>query len=357
MKNLKTKIKISLFLSAITIFMVLLMDLIIGRFFLKHDETVYRVRHTIFHHTLKKNFSSKKALWANGFYEINTDMNGFKVSKINQERKDKNFDILIIGDSQAEGIGFKAEKTYYGLLEKKFPKFKIANMAVGSYSTQIYLSKLNYYYENNFYFDHVILHFDISDLFDDYFKYEYDEKNNITLSKMKSSNYFPVLLNSIIKIFPLTYKIYHYFKNYDGLSTSNKRNIYNIPAGQYMYKDEDVFFKKDEREIAIKKTLYFLSKIHNLIQKNNGNLSILITPWPSTLKYYDPNNILENEFKNFCISRCKNFLNFFPDFLDLSDKFGYQNISNEYFLGKFDDQHFSEKGHFFMAELLYNKIK
>ena len=156
MKNLKTRIKISFFLSAITIFLVLITDFLIGRFFLKHDETVYRVRDAIFHHTLKKKFSSKKAFWANGFYEINTDMNGFKVSKINQKRKDKNFDILIIGDSFAEGVGYEAEKTYYGLLEKKLPKFKIANMAVSSYSPKVYLSKLNYYYNNNFYFEHVI---------------------------------------------------------------------------------------------------------------------------------------------------------------------------------------------------------
>lgn len=73
-------------------------------------------------------------------------------------------------------------------------------MSVGSYSSPIYLSKLNYYYENNFYFDHVILHFDISDLIDDYFNYDFDEENNIALSKMKSSNYFSKSLNDAIKI-------------------------------------------------------------------------------------------------------------------------------------------------------------
>lgn len=79
--------------------MVLLLDSLIGKIFLKHDETIYRIRHNIYHHTLKKNYSSKKAFWANGFYEINTDKNGFKVTKINQDRNSKNFDILIIGDS------------------------------------------------------------------------------------------------------------------------------------------------------------------------------------------------------------------------------------------------------------------
>jgi len=355
MKKLKTK-NIIFFLSVTTIIMVLLLDFLIGKIFLKNDETIYRIRHNVYHHTLKKNYSSKKAFWANGFYEINTDKNGFKVTKINQDRNEKNFDILIIGDSQAEGVGFKAEKTYYGFLEKKFPKLKIANMSVGSYSSPIHLSKLNYYYENNFYFNHVILHFDISDLIDDYFNYEYDEENNIALSKMKSSNYFSKLLNDMIKIFPLTYKIYHYFKGYNEQNVSDNRNIYNIAAGQYMYKDEDDLFKKDEREIAIKKTLYFLNKIQNLVERNKGNLSILIAPWPSTLKYYDSNNILETNFKNFCISKCEKFFNFFPEFLELSNKFGYEKISNEYFLGKFDDQHLSEKGHLLISDLLSDKI-
>lgn len=357
MKNLKTKIKISLFLSAITIFMVLLMDLIIGRFFLKHDETVYRVRDTIFHHTLKKNFSSKKAFWASGFYEINTDMNGFKVSKINQERKNKNFNILIIGDSMAEGVGYKAEKTYYGLLEKKLPKFKIANMAVSSYSSKVYLSKLNYYYNNNFYFEHVIIHLDISDLVDDYFMYDYDEKNYIALTKGVTSSKLETKLNQLIKIFPLSYKLYYSIKHYDEFINIKKNNIYEMTAGEYMYKNKDTYFIKDERDIAFEQTLNFLSKIHNLVKINNGNLSILITPWPSTLKYYDANNILENKLNNFCISKCKIFLNLFPDFLNLSDKFGYDNVSNEYFLGKFDDHHFSDKGHAFVADLLYDKIK
>ena len=204
-------------------------------------------------------------------------------------------------------------------------------MSVGSYSSPINLAKLNYYYENNFYFDHVILHFDINDLIDDYFNYDYDEENNIALSKGKSSNYFSRLLNDAIKIFPMTYKIYHYFKSYNEQNVSDNRNIYNIAAGQYMYKDEDDLFKKNEREIAIKKTLYFLTKIQNLVERNKGDLSILIAPWPSTLKYYDPNNILETNFKNFCISKCKNFFIFFPEFLELSNKFGYEKISNEYF--------------------------
>lgn len=151
-------------------------------------------------------------------------------------------------------------------------------MSVGSYSSPIYLSKLNYYYENNFYFDHVILHFDISDLIDDYFNYDFDEENNIALSKMKSSNYFSKSLNDTIKIFPLTYKIYHYFKNYNEHNVSDNRNIYNIAAGQYMYKDEDDLFKKNEREIAIKKTLYFLTKIQKLVERNKGDFGILIAP-------------------------------------------------------------------------------
>ena len=47
--------------------MILLLDFLIGKNFLKHDETIYRIRHDIYHHTLKKNYSSKKAFWANGF--------------------------------------------------------------------------------------------------------------------------------------------------------------------------------------------------------------------------------------------------------------------------------------------------
>lgn len=336
---------------------ILILDFFFGKFFLTNTETIYRIRNDVFHHTLKENYHSKKAYWANGFYEINTDSNGFKVSKRKKNRNLTHYDILIIGDSMAEGVGYEAEKTYYGYLEEKFPNLNIANMAVSSYSSQIYLSKLNYYYSNKFKFDHVILHYDISDLIDDYFNYDLNYEKKIALTKGKETNRQEIILNKLLKSFPLSYKIYRFLIKYDELNQIRENYIYNLPAGEYLYKDKDSFFNHNEKQIAFNKTQDLLLEIKKIVKKNKGKFTIMITPWPSTLKNYISDNIFEKKIEEFCKFNCDGYYNFFEDFLSLANEKGYEKITNEYFLGEFDDHHFSKKGHQFVSDLIYRQLK
>ena len=351
MKNHNNKYIINL--SIFVVITVLLFDYLFGKLFLESDETIYRIRDNIFHHTLKKSFSSKKAKSVNGFYEINTDVNGFKSSKENLNRTSKNFDIFFLGDSQAEGVGFKHEDTYVGIIEKKFPKLNIANLSVSSYSSQIYLAKLKYYFENNFKVDNVYIHYDLSDLWDDYFLYEYSDGK---ASSKNKSNRIDLILYFFVKNFPLTYKIYHFLKNFDK-ENDIVVNPYHIPAGKYFYQNEDEFFSKDERIIAYKKSFDLLYKISNLCKKNNAKLNIIISPWPSSIKNYDKKNLFEKNFINFCKQNCFKLINLFPFFINEAEKSNYDEVSKKYFFMEFNDQHFNKNGHEIMAELISKEIK
>ena len=117
----------------ITIFViffgVLSLDFFFGKFFIPNDETLYRIRHKIFHHGLKKNFETNRAFWVNGYYNFNTNNYGFKTSKEKSNVIENNIDLLIIGDSMSEGNGYTYNHTYTGLIQKKF-KSQNNNLAI-----------------------------------------------------------------------------------------------------------------------------------------------------------------------------------------------------------------------------------
>lgn len=350
---LKTSIKI-IITFFVVISSVLLIDFFFGRFFLKNDETLYRVRHPVFHHTLKASHFTERAMWYDVYYNISTDAHGFKTSRENINRNTKYFDIALIGDSMAEGVGFSYENTYIGLIGKNLKNKEIAQMSVSSYSAKIYLSKLKYYYDQNFEFKNVFIHYDISDLVDDYVNYDY--VNGMVFDKNTKSNTVPMMLYYFVKSLPLTYKTYHYLKNFQNRNLKSP-NIFDIPAGEYLYKDGDTIFKKGERLKAYDETFAYLEKISDLCKKNNTKLNIIISPWPSTLKNYDKNNLFEKKFKEFCEVNCNKFINTFPYFVKLSEQVGYENISKKYFFHEINDHHFNIDGHRIMSELILKEIK
>ena len=55
-----------------------------------------------------------------------------------------------------------------------------------------------------------------------------------------------------------------------------------------------------------------MDKLYKLLKKNNIKLAIGIYPYPNQLLYDSLNSKQIKIWENFCISRCSNFLNFFP---------------------------------------------
>ena len=91
-----------------------------------------------------------------------------------------------------------------------------------------------------------------------------------------------------------------------------------------------------------------MRKLSKLLQKNEIDLSIVVYPWPGTLK----NDIEENKYlkiwPDFCITNCKNFFNLIKPFFDLLENEKFSNVYKKYYI--YECHHFNEEGHKFFSE-------
>src|SRR5262249_23989927 len=126
-----------------------------------------RTEHPIFHHTLRPNFDGS-AQWGSTVYRIRTNDLGFldeaprNVARIPTRRR-----LVFIGDSFTEGLGYPWEQTFVGLLSHSLDEAEILNAAVSSYSPTAYYLKIKWLLDAGYFFDHVVVLVDISDIQDE----------------------------------------------------------------------------------------------------------------------------------------------------------------------------------------------
>ena len=123
-------------------------------------------KHPIFHHTFKANYDGF-GVWGDKQYPICINSLGFKSYCGDDSKMTTNYDLVFIGDSFTEGIGMAFQDTFVGVISHNFPKLRIANMGVSSYSPSIYLSKVKNYIQKGFSLNHLIIYIDISDISDE----------------------------------------------------------------------------------------------------------------------------------------------------------------------------------------------
>ena len=118
-----------------------------------------------YHHSFAPNVNTYD-IWGSFKYKFITNSLGFKDStnRVINLQNSLTKRILINGDSFIEGIGFKYEDTFLGLLDKHLTKknIEVLNAGVASQSPRIYLSKIKYLLEEeNLKFDELIIFLDI----------------------------------------------------------------------------------------------------------------------------------------------------------------------------------------------------
>ncbi len=151
-----------------TILLFLLVDIILGAWVISlvRPSEPFRVRHPVYHHTLKPNYDGL-GHWGNWSYRICTNPEGFKTSCVQKNSSKKEFDVAFIGDSFTEGIGLPFEKTFVGMVAAQKQDLSIANLGVVSYSPVIYLAKLKELFAKGYRFNHVVVFMDIGDTYDE----------------------------------------------------------------------------------------------------------------------------------------------------------------------------------------------
>ena len=162
----------------ITVFIII--DLLLSQLFLlkflendlikaNKDSFENRVFNKNYNYTFKKQaqFTSR---YDDNIYQIFTNDLGFRDDSTQPLDRDKEYSILI-GDSFIEGVGLDYKDTIVGILNKKLAnnKFKFLNAGVASYSSYIYLRKIEDIIKNNsdLKVKKVIVFLDKSDVSDD----------------------------------------------------------------------------------------------------------------------------------------------------------------------------------------------
>ena len=255
LKNLKSYLLI--FFITISIWIVI--DFFFGRSLLNSIKYAnnHGTVHPNFHHTFLPNVN-KILYFAGQEYTFCTDSHGFRKSCNANKKKNKNFDIIFIGDSVTEGVGLDFEDTIVGLIENKFKNRKIANMAASSYSTMIYNNKLQYLIKNDYSFNEVVVLIDPSDIQDD--SEVYKISGETVISKERRMDRYNIYIDKIKylskNIVPMTYEILLQIKK---KITNKENNLGN--KGRNVSKEIILKNEYDEEfENTINNTLSLLSK-------------------------------------------------------------------------------------------------
>ncbi len=365
----------------ISFFLFLIIDYYFGKIFvdkylqsIKNDPIYHkkqRVRHDFFHHTLAPNIDYKKTGWGPKIYRLCTDEWGLKY-KCNTKSKNT-YKLAIIGDSFVEGIGIPYEETFAGIINlKTIPE--IANLGVSSYSPKIYYSKLKYFIEKGFKFNHVIIFVDVSDLIDDMNSYVLlrdgkvrDKKWNKKIEWYINAK-FPVLDQLIFKFtknnrYRATDTILtpvKIFTSNENLKIEDIKKIYdkkmNLRA-MWTYTNENKIKGYDYGiDQGIEEQIRTMDMIYDYLADRKIKLSIAVYPWPQTILYDVPYNKHVKIWEEFCKRRCVNFINHYPLFMNIndSDEKKIEIIKKYYQLG---DIHFNAEGNKLIAEDFLKKFK
>ena len=382
LKNLKSYFLI--FLITISIWIVI--DFFFGRSLLNSIKYAnnHGTVHPNFHHTFLPNVN-KILYFAGQEYTFCTDSHGFRKSCNANKKKNKNFDIIFIGDSVTEGVGLDFEDTIVGLIENKFENRKIANMAASSYSTMIYNNKLQYLIKNDYSFNEVFVLIDPSDIQDD--SEVYKISGETVISKERKMDRYNIYIDKIKylskNIMPMTYEILLQIKkkitnkennlgnkgqntskeiglnNLVKKGNSNEKKKYNeefkyidLRRLAWSY-DKSISYGNLQIEESINISINQMQELYNFLNSKDIPLSVVVYPLPPQLAFDKEKSLQVKIWEEFCKFKCKYFINTFPFFFDKLNKSSFREVNKKYFIQ--NDIHFNKLGNKAIADLIINR--
>ena len=388
MKFKKTKKFLFIFL------ITFLFDLLISQLFLldiikKNKERAFKenLENRIYNKNYKYTFKENKTFnssYNNVPYIIHTNNLGFRDKAVRQLDFNKQYSI-VIGDSFIEGVVVNYENTIVGFLnenlKEEIKSFEFLNAGVVSYSSYIYLKKIENILTNNpsLNIKDVIIFLDKSDIQDDLnYLEEPDTFKNTKITYVNqrkvdfkedlikldlwrfytkqtiSGSFFKIVgdqleffARDIRDKFKLSKKLNKNFfeitkKHTNALrSINNRRHIANYFYGK-TWENEG----KKSAQFSIKN----LIKLNKFLDSKDVGMKVILYPWSFEIVESEPRkNYLKYMEKSLNENNIKYF-NFYDLFLT-GDV--YSNISENFI---FNDIHYNSKGNKLLAEALFNKI-
>jgi len=259
-----------------------------------------------------------------------TDEHGFRVPS-SKFKYGGARSVLVLGDSTSYGVGVNEEKTFIGILRKKFPELNIYNTSLAGHNINDHIQiiekyKLKLNIKKIYFFLNLndIVYLDTRTRMQN-FK---NEKNNLSLiDKFKKVN----IISQTNFFLRSKSALYVYIKSMvTNPSKTHFQDIYN------MYQDE-------------KNLVDYQKKLNKLIQNvgKNIELNVVLLPW-------------EHQLKNQCANKDLLFPQDFITKYFLDKKVVYFNVTNNFCKNKkseemylkFDPAHLSSKGHKYIENII-----
>jgi hypothetical protein len=357
---------------AISILMVIVLDLLAGFIIIPESYTSFRTPHYYYHHGLQPN-QDTWAVWGSSLYPVKTNSLGmvdsavYKVTMNSEKHR-----LLILGDSHSEGVGVPYGKTFSGLLSKRMgEKTEVLNASCISYSPKTEYLKAKFLFEEGLEVDHVFVLIDISDMQNElvYERFEPQEKSwrneawYSTKFFLKSHSSVSYLVNSIIekrktRKFLETAKFFNeqsvvgtpanalelyasFFRGFDDNVLLSNPQFHGV--GEWYYSES--FRKLADRGIELGQE--YILKLKELCESKNVRLTISVHPWHYQILKGNANDYYVEKWKAFAQKNEIGFINFFPLFINSQNPV----ITTKMFFIK-DDNHWNEFGHDRVADRL-----
>jgi hypothetical protein len=298
-------------------------------------------------------------------YRLITNSLGFKDASVRDvPLKSASRRILLIGDSFAEGIGMNFEDSFAGMLysagQERGEKIEFLNAGVASYSPSIYYKKIAYLLGAGLQFDEVVLFSDPSDVTDEatsYFCIDDDPKYHAYCNVNEGSVQPPGIsppknTGFLVDHFVVTNRLHVYIKRSIQAFLGNRRRAINTDRGRIGWAIPGYDASKDCQPLGvdggIARSLQNMRALSDLLANRNIPLSIVVYPWAQQIAQGDRDSRQVSIWRDFCLGRCKAFINLFPVFFAAAeaDRDWYEHL---FILG---DDHFSAAGNRFMFQEL-----
>jgi len=98
----------------------------------------------------------------------------------------------------------------------------------------------------------------------------------------------------------------------------------------------------------------YLNQINELLKKNDTKFSLAIYPWPHNLQTSKNTSFYRNEWREFCISKCEFFFDFFEEFEKKLKNDNFNKTYKKYYFS--GDVHFNKEGNKVIADKLLKII-
>lgn len=322
-----------------------------------------RVYNPDFDHGLAANFDGYD-VWGEVRYRLITNSLGFKdastreVPLASDARR-----ILLIGDSFAEGIGQPFETSFAGLLaqagDKQPDKVEFLNAGVASYSPSIYYKKIRYLLDRGLKFDEVVLLSDSSDVEDEatsYFCIDDDPKYHAFCTvPVGAVPPAATKRDFLIDHFAITNRVRILLKRWVQSRLGNRRRAIDSDHNRIGWTTENpdpAHYQPLGVDGGIVRSKQNMTKLSDLLASRGIPLTIVVYPWAQQIAQNDRDSRQIALWRDFCLMRCKAFVDLFPVFFAAADrdKDWYEHL---YILG---DDHFSAAGNRVMFEELKRRL-